>query len=248
MSERKALWSLAELHWRRHWASLLFMLGFTMYISFLIGGILGDTLGDIPDSPREATVLDIAIDWMYLMMFPVFGLCASSSSFRIAREDTFTKKLAFYRTLPIPLEAIVRARLFRIVLLIPLFGVLSLLMQYGITASIREHVTLGQWITFGLTWICYGLAVGAVLLWFELGTSGKRFLAAYWCYIALCGIAAGCLSLLGTPLVNRMLAQIVAGSSGQYIWLLSAALAAALAFAFGYRLALNRMRRRAYYF
>lgn len=243
MPGRKALWSIAELHWRWHWGSHLLMLGFALYIGWLVGAILVDTL----ESDKREFVLNLTIDWLYLMMFPLFGQC-SSNSFRIVREDTITKKLAFYRTLPIPLETIVRARLFRIILLIPLFGLLSLLTQYGIAASIRELVPFSQWIAFGLMWICYGLVVGAVLLWFELGTSGKRFMTVYWCFVALSGIAAGCLSLAGTPLVNSMLAQIASGSSGIYIWLPSAALAAALALAAGYRLALNRMRHRAWHF
>jgi len=242
MPRWRAVWKMAGFSWRGEWKGFLLTLALALYVGWLVSMMLGDIMQRDRDS---ATSLEIVLDWMYLLLFPAFGQCMNRSSFRIMREDVFTRQVAHWRTLPIPLSTIIQARLLRSILLIPVLGVIFVLLQYSVTAEFRELLSPGGWLAFVWIWICYGLAINALLIWLELGCSGKWYMLIYSVVMLVSGLLAGGLKLFDINLVNGTIDQIAAGHYG---WLPAVTLLSALLLFAGYRLTLRRMQHRAYHF
>jgi len=241
MSGWRTIWAIEKFGWRREWSGLLLMLASTLYVGALIGFAMGEALvGD-----ADSKIGGVLVDWMYMMMFSVFGMCSNRTTFRIFREDFYTRKIACWRTMPIPLAAIVGARIARALVLVPGIGFLFLLLQYGFAAEVRARLSLGEWLAAGWLWICYGLAMSALLIWLELGVSGKRYMIAYWAMLAVIGLAAVGAAIGGVHLIAWTIDQ---ASAAHYAWLPVFTLAAAAALFAGFRLTQNRMRHRSYYF
>lgn len=236
----KAVRKLAGFQWRREWPGLVFTLVFALYVGWLAGMLHGDAAKD-----RETEMpLSLAVDWLYLLMFPAFGQCMNRTSFRIMREDTHTRQIAYWLTMPIPLQVIVQARLLRSALFVPGFGLLFSFLQYAFAPELRAMLGPGEWLAFSWLWICYGLIVNALLVWLEMGMSGKGYMWTYWGIMAASGLAVAGTALAGVAIVGGTIDRIAAG---HYELLLLSTLLAAAAFAAGYRLTLRRMRHRSYH-
>jgi len=241
MTGWRAVRKIAGFNWRRERFGLAFMLLFVIYVGWLVGMLLGDWL----IGSRIAQSISISTDWMYLLVFPAFGQCMNRTSFRIMREDSYSRQLAYWRTMPIPLTSIIQARLLRSVICILAFGVLFGFLQYGISSELRVLLGPGEWLAFTWIWICYGLAMNALLLWLEMGLSGKRYMWIYWGVMVFSGLVAAGLSTQGVSLVGGTIDWV---ASGHYGWLPVFTLLAVVVLIAGYRLTLNRMRLRSYYF
>lgn len=241
MTGWRAMRKLMGFQWRHEWPWLVVTLAFALYVGWLVGMMLGDALGD-----RDWEIpMVITVDWLYLLMFPAFGQCLHRSSFRILREDTHTREIGYWLTMPIPLTAIVKARLFRCLLFVTGLGLLFSYLQYVLAPELRAALGPGEWLAFTWLWICYGLIMSALLVGLELGISGKGFMWAYWGIMAVSGLIVAGTAMLGVGLVGGTIEWI---AEEQYGWLPVFTLLAAVALWAGYRLTLRRMRHRSYHF
>lgn len=241
MSGWKAVRKLAGFQWRQEWYGFFFMLALGLYVGWMVSMLMGDAA----EQNGVAMPMATAIDLLYLVMYPAFGQCMNRTSFRIMREDTYTRQIAHWRTLPIPLTAIIQARLLRCVLFVPGLGLLFTYLQYAFAPELRVLLGLGEWLAFAWLWVCYGLIMDALIVWLEMGTSGKAYMWTYWGIMAAYGLAVVITALNGVTLVGETIELI---ANGQYGWLLAFTVLAAAALAASYRLTLRRMRRRPYYF
>jgi len=241
LSGWKAVRKLAKLQGRQEWPGLVFMLAFCLYASWLVGMMLGDAA----EKGDSALSLNAAIDWLYLLMFPVFGQCVSRTSFRIMREDTHSRQIAYWRTLPIPLPAIVQARLLRCVLFVTGFGLLFSFLQYAFSPELRALLGPGEWLAFVWLWVCYGLIVNALLIRMEMGMSGKRYMWTYWGMMAVYGLIVAGAAFADVAIVGETIDWI---KTGHYGYVPALTLLAAAALFAGYQFTLRRMRHRPYYF
>ncbi|WP_123043209.1 hypothetical protein [Cohnella candidum] len=241
MSGWKAAWAMAMFGWRKEWLGMLFTFLFALYC----GGMTGVSLNELLSDPAGSSGMFVMVDWMYLMVFPAFGLLMNRTAFKISRDDVYTKKIAHWRTMPIPLQTIVKARMLNALLMVPIIGLAFLLLQYGVSSALRDRMSLVGWLAAGFVWMCYAFAMNAVLIWLELGCSGKRYVWYYWGFVAACMIVSAILAFGGVHLVRETMIQIDAGH--YYILPAGLAIAAAALYA-GYRLTLKRMRERSYVF
>lgn len=241
MTDWRAAWKLARFSWRRDWLGMLITCLFGVYV----GWWMGVSLDELFNIEGKIPVFDAMVDWMYLAMFPGFGVLMNRTAMGIGREDAYTKRIAHWRTMPIALEVIVKARYMTALLLVPVIGFIFLMIQYGVSGTVNERFKLLEWLAFGLIWMCYALAVNALHVWMELGMSGKQYIAYYWCFAAACAIVSAGMALMDISLLRLTANQVLAG---RYAWIpLSLVLAAAALYA-GYRLTLVRMRNRSYVF
>ncbi|WP_276356243.1 hypothetical protein [Cohnella caldifontis] len=234
-----AAWRMAQIGWKREWPGMLFTFLFAVYCGWIGGFTLGEILR-YEDTIRSTYMIT---DWFYLLVLPVLGQLMNCTVFAISRGDIHTKKIAHWRTMPIPLETIAGTRLLNAVLLTAVNGLVFLGLQYAVSPAIREQLPLAGWLCAGLVWIGYALAVNAVLIWFELGCSGKVYVRFYWAFVGCCLLLSGVLTLSGVHLVRAVIREMQAG---HYIWLVISPVAAAAALYAGYRLTLRRMRGRSF--
>ncbi|MBW5445535.1 hypothetical protein GE107_05590 [Cohnella sp. CFH 77786] len=239
MSDWKTAWRMARFGWRREWPGMVFTLLFALYI----GWIVGFTLYALLRERASFSMMHAVVDWMYLMMFPAFGLLMNRTAFAISRDDVYTRKLAHWRTMPIPPETIVKARMLNALLLVPAIGLAFLLLQYFISSTLRDQLTIMAWLAVGFIWICYALGMNAFLIWMELGCSGKRYVWLYWALMGVCMIVSAGLAFGGVHLVRGTIGEI---KTGHYYWLPVSLLFAVSALYAGYRLTLQRLHLRPY--
>jgi hypothetical protein len=243
MREWKSAWRMARFGWRRDWPGMLFTLLFAVYGGLICGFTLDSIIRN--EETIEIRVLDVITDSMYLMVFPVFGQLMNSTAIFVMRSDIYSKKLAHWRTMPIPLKTIVSARWLNAVLLSIVNGLVYQLMQFAVSPAIREQLSWAGWLGAGFVWFGYSLAIQAAIIWMEMGVSGRRYVVFYWVFVGCCLLLAGALRLFDVKLVRAVMGELQAG---HYFWLAASAAVAAAAMIAGYRLTLRRLRERSYVF
>lgn len=239
MSQTQAIRFIGSYMARREWIGILVTLVFALYtggfVSFMVDAMF---FGD-----EEIPVVMIGmLDWIYLTMFPCFGTIMNKTAFAMWRGDIYTKRLAHFRTMPIPLTAIIKVRVLQSVVLLPVIGSSFLLLQYSLAPALRDTVTLGQWFTAGLIWMCFSFLVNALYTCLELGYSGKRYALVYITVMAVKAILVAILTWQGVHLFNEVLQ--LAKSDQAMQWIVLFVLLAITATWAGYHLTLRRVRTR----
>jgi len=184
-------------------------------------------------------------DWVYLFSFPLFGCLMHRTVFHYWRHDPFTKRIAHFRTMPVPVAAIVGARYAQSLLMQFLAGGMFLAWQFIVSTDLQKLAGIGQWIAAGLVWIGYGMLVQTFYIYLELGCSGKTFVLYYAAYTAAMGAAGIALGLAHESLFLDVLRAV---QRYPVMCILAVWVAAALAARIGRRLTMERMRRRRYTF
>lgn len=238
MSQIQALRIIGTYLVRREWIGAVATLVFALYlggvISFTIDGLLGEE--EIPVS------LTGFVDWMYLTMFPCFGLLMNKSVFAMWRDDVYTKRIAHWRSMPIPLSAIIKTRILQSVIMLPVIGGAFILLQYTLAPELRDSVTLGQWFTAGLLWLCFAFIVNAVYIYMELGNNGKRYTLIYLGLMVVTAILVCLLTWQSVHLFSEVLR--ISKSDQAPVWIIFLVLLAIIANWVGYHLTLRRVRAR----
>ncbi|RED64738.1 hypothetical protein [Cohnella lupini] len=239
MSHRQALKFLGSYIWKRERFGLIFTLIFAVYLGAIISLNLDGLYGGYDQEPRAVNGIT---DWLYLTMFPIFGLVMNKSAFGMWRDDYYSKRLAHWRTMPIPIRAIVQARLLQSMLTIPISGTIFLVLQYAMAPHFRDAVSPAQWLVHGLIWGIYALIGNAYYVWLELGFSAKKYVVLYFGYMALTSILSIVLAWQKIYLFQGILRLIADGYGG--VMILGLAIIAGLATWGGYRATIRRIKSR----
>jgi hypothetical protein len=175
-------------------------------------------------------------------MFPIFGLVMNKSAFGMWRDDYYSKRLAHWRTMPIPIRAIVQARLLQSMLTIPISGTIFLVLQYAMAPHFQDAVSPAQWLEHGLIWGLYALIGNAYYVWLELGFSAKKYVVLYFGFMAVTSIVSIVLAWQKIYLFQGILRLIADGYGG--VMILGLAIIAGLATWGGYRATIRRIKSR----
>jgi hypothetical protein len=239
MTERKAVSYIGAYLWRRERFGMVFTLLFAVYLSLIISTTVDSLLDSSDEVPKW---LNVMVDWVYLMMFPIFGMVMSKSSWGMWKDDFYSKRLAHWRSMPIPAASIVKARMLQSAVMIPIIGTVYMGVQYAIAPHLRESVTLLQWVENGIVWACYALVIIGVFIWLELGFSGKWYCIYYFGIMFLVGVVSIVLTWQGIYLFQEALGVIRRGYGG--VLIAGMAIVAGTALWFFHRLTINRIRAR----
>jgi hypothetical protein len=218
---------------------MLFTLLFGIYLGFILSYTVDAILGSNEDIPKS---LNVIVDWIYLTMFPSFGLVMNKSAWGMWRDDHYSRRLAHWRTMPIPISSIVKARMAQSGLMIPIIGGIYLLLQYAASQNLRDTLTPMQMVQFGLIWLCFALVINAVYIWAELSLSGKGYCFFYLGYFVLVTVLSTLIVWQEIYVFQEVLEIIRSGRGGGWIAGLAALAAAALWI--GYRATVKRIRSR----
>ena len=116
-----------------------------------------------------------SIDIFYLMLLPSMGVAQSSVyfSFGYRKSDPFTRKLFFYRSLPISTDTIVLSRFLLLALSHMIITPVFLLLPYIGSEAFRELLEPGQFLLFMCIWFGYSLFCSSLHHFLEWSTSGR---------------------------------------------------------------------------
>ncbi|MDG0809790.1 hypothetical protein [Cohnella rhizosphaerae] len=241
MSGWRATKALAAFEFKRDRLGLVLTAAFALYVGTIISALIDDRFGD-GDVSRYLSGM---ADWLYTFTIPAFGCAMNRTMFAYWRGDVFTKRLSHWRTMPIPLERMASARMLLAAVAMAAIGTIFFVSQYLLAPALRDRVSPGEWAGTAVVWLCYGLIVNALILYLEMGFSGKTYVKAYMSICLLLGLIALAAAWRRISLVGEVTAAV-----GQAPVLLPVGAGIlAIAVLYGMRRAIvKRMARRSYTF
>lgn len=136
------------------------------------------------------TMMNPMADFLLLILVPMVGFYFSRRSFNYIKEDSYTKMLLHYRTLPIPDTTIMKSRLIQLATAIPLNTLILFTTVYLMFVAMDIKMGLAQYLAFVLTWIGYVLAMNGLYIYFEFMKKGRTYLWMMVIQLAVVGIGA----------------------------------------------------------
>lgn len=242
MHSWRAVGAIVAFELRREWFGVLVTALFALYFGAVFTGVVVDRHEIQGDSKR---LLDAVMNWIYLFGFPLFGCLMNRTVFHYWRDDPFSRRIAHWRTMPIPLQTIVRARFLQSIAIMIVVGGAFATMQYWLYSGIRELAGPGDWVAETVVWMAYGMTVQTLYILLELGYSGKTYVKWY-LTLSVLGLAVS--GFIGWRKVSLLLESI--GFVKRHPVPIAIAALAVLAAALwaGSRMTIVRMRRRRYIF
>lgn len=163
------------MEYRHHW--------FAAFATFIFGIFVGAGTGFLL-AESERVVFEVnsissnrfVLDFIFVGMAPSFATIFFAKpylSYFEAKEDPYGKRMAFLRSLPIPISVLALSRM---LLVISNVAVMSVAFYGAMTIVIYDYfelMTAGEMMTFILLWIGFMLALGGVNPYIEYGTNGK---------------------------------------------------------------------------
>lgn len=214
----------------------LLMLAYTSFFtSVLLYGHLSDEMAGL-----SAWGLDLG----YFCMMPLFGYLMDQTAFRYRREDTYSRKLAEWQTMPIGVGQIVAGRMMLFVLVLFVDCLLFFGVQYAALDELREFLSPGEFSIYALTWFGYGIIAANLMVFMELGFTGRVYFGFCFVFVFVFVMATLLLAVNGQSAVIFTL-EAAAGRRWE-IAALSMAAAAVTAFGFG-ALLHRRINRRSFW-
>lgn len=172
---RQAMW-LAKKEIKYHWVALLFTAMATVFIALFTANFLRQSVLKV----FGADLLKynhVFLDLVFIIITISFAAIFMSSpylNYRTIKDDPFSKRMAFLRSLPIsvPILAFSRTLVMLITLLI-MTSTFYITLAIALPESFFELFTPFEFIIFILFWFGYSLALGGVNPFIEYGTNGK---------------------------------------------------------------------------
>ena len=215
----RARWALARWWTGRFALSYLTTAIFVLLVGFFLGLFLDGAMGD--DVPNYL------VDGFYLMVLANLALSWTSTGYVFVRDDSFSRRVSFLKSLPTSAGDIVGMRLLVLLATSVVMTPLAFLPPYLIFDSIRETFGLYRYLCFVLLWASYGLISGCAMAYLELGFRAKTMFLAQMIWSAsllalvlvvgapLGGIVEGSVSLVlsrGTLVAGLSLAVATGGA------------------------------------
>lgn len=180
---------------------LIWNVTFMLYIGF-IGSAMIHPHGD------ATRILNPVADFMFLTLIPITGFYFSRRSFSYIKEDSYTRMLHYYRTLPIPVIAIMKGRVIQLITAM----IFNALVFYPVFYLISRNAdgmlqSAGQLAAFALTWTGYGLLINGVYIYLEFLNHGRKYLWISFALLFVTGILAFLVRWFGGNLLLFTLEQ-----------------------------------------
>lgn len=178
------------------WA-LLFAVVFMGYMAALAGMVLDDAM-----DRGEGRLLS---DVLLVTIISMLGITFSRRNMKYLADDTYTRMLAYMRSLPVPAEVILCKRKLNTLFAFILNSTLYFGLIYTIGANIRSELPVTAYLAFALTWIGCGLVIAGIYIFIEFSFSGKAYFLIMIIVIFLAIGIAGLVYLAGD---NMLLASV----------------------------------------
>jgi hypothetical protein len=170
MGNWKGAWFLAKHEMKKCGWYHLFTLGFVGYLLLFTTPAIAQQLSGEGDRYSNWMV-----DFLYLSLLPVLGFMMNRSAMGYWRTDTHSRKLATWRTMPIPPKQIVMGRLLQVATTLLVTQLVFFTAQYVWLSLSGPVPAIGEFIVYGLFWFCYSIIVAVFYISWEMGHSGKVY-------------------------------------------------------------------------
>jgi len=154
------------LTWRGYLLTFFYLAYGGFFTTLFLDGHLSGEL-----SGRMIWALDLA----YIGVIQLLGFLMDPTIFRYRKEDTYSRKLAEWQTLPIGVVHIIAGRLMLLITVLFVNCLLLFGFQYVFLPDLREMLAPTGFALYFLTWFGYGIAAGTTLVFMELGFPGRVY-------------------------------------------------------------------------
>ncbi|WP_156288927.1 hypothetical protein [Oceanobacillus salinisoli] len=173
-----AFW-LAKKELKHHWSAIALSLLFTVFVGGSTGMLLADSAVKMFED--HATSYNcFLLDLIFLGLTPAFATIFMAKPYltlQTIKEDPYSKRMAFLRSLPIPVNVLAFSRtivMFIILLIMSSAFYLSIVfVLIGMSSTFYDFISTGEFLIFIFIWFGYALAVGGINPFIEYGTNGK---------------------------------------------------------------------------
>ncbi|MFD2614908.1 hypothetical protein [Paenibacillus gansuensis] len=138
------------------------------YFVLILAGILQDY------QVREMKVM-FPVDLLFCILASVLGFAFTRDYMLYLKEDTFTKKMALYRTLPLRTEEVVLGRILHILVYTLYNSVTIFTVLYFVSRGLNRQLTPLQYVAFVAALIGFSFVFSAFYIFTELGYSGRTY-------------------------------------------------------------------------
>ncbi|WP_036718678.1 hypothetical protein [Paenibacillus sp. JCM 10914] len=148
---------------------------------------------DWANPERSAKVLD----FLMVIVAPMLGFIFNRRSFHYINNDTYTRMLVFYRTIPVPAAAIFASRMILAVTAFAINSVIFFTIVYLLAPQLRSSVELTSYVAVAFSWIGIGLFLTGFYVYWENMVNGKAYLRNYTILTVIVVASCFALSLAG---------------------------------------------------
>jgi hypothetical protein len=166
-------------------------------MSALTGMVVDDAVG--------RTDGKLLSDFLLVSMIPMLGFTFSRRTMKYLAEDSYTRMLAYMRTLPVPAAVILCKRKLNTLFSFALNGTLYFGLIYALSANMRSELSLPAYLAFAFTWIGYGLVISGMYIFVEFMVSGKAY---FWSMIIFMVLSMGAALLVSRAGGSLLLASV----------------------------------------
>lgn len=219
--------------------SYILVLFFLVYLIFFLLPMLKSIL-----EGEKHIALEWAVDFLFYTMLPTIGLLCGKLQLQYWKSDPYSKKMAIWRTMPISSKQIALARYLQVlfgavVTQVPLFTAFYIMIHYS---SIQ--LPISAFIVFSLTWFSISLIITYLIIYLELGFTGKMYSVIYSLFmVVVMGFTMLYVALFRVSMVKLSINTI---SNVNYWPAVIAAAAATLVYVFGLKALISRLNKREY--
>lgn len=204
----KGAWYLAKHELARDGWKSLFTLLFVGYLLLFTVPMMNNVL--IGDSDQ---MMNWATDFLYLTFLPILGFVINQTMMRYWKEDSYTRKMALWRILPISSRQIALGRIIQLSVVLFCAHLVYFILQFVLVRSMGAELSVVTFIQYAVFWFGYSLTIAIIYVYWEIGHSGKTYFFSNLIYIAVLLIVTVCFTTFnGGTMVASTLHAIEDGS------------------------------------
>lgn len=169
MNTWQGAWCLAKEELRRiRWKHIITLI-FIGYLLIFLVPMFSDSRED------NSAFAFWAMDFITVSLLPMLGLMSTQQSGIYWKMDSFTRKLAAWRTMPITIKQIALGRIVLYLTNGLIAKIVFFTIYYLFARSLGATMSLMDFVLYALFWIGLSIAIGIMYLYFETGFSGMQY-------------------------------------------------------------------------
>ena len=235
----KGSWYLAKHELAKDGWKSLFTLLFIGYLLLFTVPLLNDALNG-----EKESLIGWAADFIYLTILPVLGFVVNQTMMRYWKENSYTRKMAYWRILPISSKQIALGRIIQLAIVLFAAQLVFFILQFLLVRNMGADISAGHFALYGLFWFGYSLTIAITYVYWEVGHNGKMYFFSNLAYMVI--LLAVSVSLAIFKLGNVVVTTLQAIVDGSWWLALAAIVVSAIAVFIGVNRIEKRLEQRSY--